>query len=85
MQGILEQKLTVERVVDRTVSSLGTKIGLLGKLFGCRHKDLSRPFTDFKSSYRVCTLCGARTIFDITNFKTLGTFYYPPSVELDRN
>ena len=80
MQGILEQNLTVERVVDRTDNSPGTRIGLLGKLFGCWHKDLSRPFTEFKSSYRVCTDCGARTGFDIESFKTLGNFYYPPSV-----
>ena len=80
MQGILEHKLTPERVVDRTDVSLGTKIGILGKLFGCWHKDLSRPFTDFRGSYRACTQCGARKLFDTKNFKTLGTFYYPPSV-----
>ena len=72
MEGILEQNLIAERVIDRTENSLGTKIGLLGTLFGCWHKDLSRPFTSKKVSYRVCTHCGAR--------KTLGTFYYPPSV-----
>jgi len=80
MQGILEQNLTVERVDDRNDDSLGTRMGLLGKLFGCRHKDLSRPFTDIKGSYRVCTGCGARKMFDTGSFKTLGTFYYPPSV-----
>ena len=85
MQGILEQSLTVERVVDRTDSSLGTKIGLLGKLFGCWHKDLSRPFKDIGGSYRACTECGARTKFDTESFKTLGKFYYPPSVVFDRN
>jgi len=81
MQGILQQSLTTERVVDRTDSSLGTRIGLLGKLFGCWHKDLSRPFTDSKSSYRVCTNCGARKMFDTKNFKTSGNFYYPLSVK----
>ena len=80
MQGILEQNLTVERVVDRIDSSLGTRIGLMGKLFGCWHKDLSRPFTDLRSSYRVCTECGARAVFDTNSFKTLGKFYYPHSV-----
>ena len=80
MQGILEQNLTLERVSDRNDDSLGTRIGLLGKLFGCWHKDLSRPFTNKKVSYRVCTDCGARAVFDTESFKTLGTFYYPPSV-----
>jgi hypothetical protein len=80
MQGILEQNLTVERVGDRNDDSLGTRIGLLGKLFGCWHKDLSRPFTDIRGSYRACTDCGARKVFDTRSFKTLGTFYYPLSV-----
>jgi len=80
MQEILEQNLTSERVLGRKYDSLGTKIGLLGKLFGCWHKDLSRPFTDIRGSYRVCTDCGARKVFDTKSFKTLGTFYYPPSV-----
>lgn len=77
MQGILEQNLTVGRVLDRTDNSLGTKIGLLGRLFGCRHKHLSRPFTDSKSSYRACTECGAHKRFDTESFKTSGNFYYP--------
>lgn len=80
MQGILEQNLTLERVVDRTDSSLGTNIGILGKLFGCWHKNLSRPFTDLKSSYRVCIECGARTQFDTKTFTTFGKFYFPTSV-----
>ena len=78
MQGILEQNLTVERVDDRNDDSLGTRMGLLGKLFGCRHKDLSRPFTTNEGSYRTCLECGAHTGFDISSFKTLGGFYYPP-------
>jgi len=77
MQGILEQNLTLERVLDRTDSSLGTKIGFLGKLFGCWHKDLTRPFTNKQISYRACLECGARAEFDTKSFKTLGTFYYP--------
>ncbi|MEO7660732.1 MAG: hypothetical protein ABIV48_14050, partial [Pyrinomonadaceae bacterium] len=80
MQAILEQNLSVERVVDRTDSSLGTRIGLLAKIFGCQHKDLGRPFTENKRSYRACTGCGARRAFDTKSFKTLGNFYYPPSV-----
>ena len=85
MEGILEQNLAAERVSDRSDESLGTRIGLIGKLFGCWHKDLSRPFTDIKGSYRACVDCGARTVFDTKSFKTLGTFYYPPSVAFDRN
>ena len=80
MQGILEQNLIAERVLDRTNSSFGPKIGLVAKLFGCWHKELTRPFTTKKGSYRSCLDCGARAEFDTESFKTLGTFYYPPSV-----
>jgi len=85
MQAVLEQNSIAERVIDRTESSFGRKIGLFGKIFGCWHRDLSRPFSTKKGSYRACLDCGARKEFDISNFKTLGTFYYPPSVSFDRN
>lgn len=76
MQAILEQNIIAERVLDRTTSPLGKKIGLWGKLFGCWHNDLGRPFTNIEGSYRVCTDCGARAKFDIQTFKTLGEFYF---------
>jgi hypothetical protein len=82
MQLFLQPNLTVKRVVDRKGSSPGQKIGIMGKIFGCWHKDLTRPFTENKRSYRVCTECGARREFDTKTFKTLGTFYYPPSVNV---
>ena len=85
MQAILEQNLVAERVLDRTSEAFGKKIGLLATIFGCWHKELTRPFTNKKDSYRSCLNCGARKEFDIQSFKTLGTFYYPPSVAFDRN
>jgi hypothetical protein len=85
MEGILEQNSIAERVIDRTHGMFGKKIGLIASVFGCWHKELSRPFSNKKGSYRVCLECGARAQFDLTSFKTLGTFYYPPSVAFDRN
>jgi hypothetical protein len=85
MQAILEQNLIAERVLDRPDSSFGPKIGLIAQLLGCWHKELGRPFTSKKVSYRACLECGARAEFDTESFKTLGTFYYPPSVAFDRN
>jgi len=85
MQVVLEQNSIAERVINRTVGSFGSKIGLFGKLFGCWHKELSRPFTNQTGSYRACLNCGARKAFDTKSFRTLGTFYYPPSVAFDRN
>ncbi len=85
MQGVLEQNIVAERVLNNSSESFGRKIGVFGKLFGCWHKEMSRPFTGKSGSYRSCLNCGARKKFDTENFKTLGTFYYPPSVTLDRN
>ena len=78
MQNILEQSLTTERVIDRNDDSSGKRVGLMASLFGCWHKELSRPFTLKNDSYRVCTDCGARRRFDTKSFKTSGRFYYVP-------
>ena len=80
MQAVLEQNGISQRGTNKTHDAFGTKIGIFGKLFGCWHKELSRPFTDKQVSYRACINCGARKKFDTSNFKTSGTFYYPPSV-----
>ena len=79
MQGVLEQNLTSERVTGRNASLPGRRVGILSTLFGCWHRNLSRPFTEKQEgSYRVCMECGAHALFDTTSFKTLGGFYYPP-------
>lgn len=83
MQGILEQNLTVTPITEDVDSLVGKKIGLFGKLFGCWHKRLSRPFTSKNSSYRTCLECGARRKFNPENLKTSGPFYFPPSVKPD--
>ncbi len=84
MQAILEQNIIAERVLDRTDGTFGKKIGFVGAMFGCWHKRLTRPFASKKVSYRACLDCGARAEFDTEDFKTLGTFYYPPSVTFNR-
>lgn len=80
MQGILEQNRIAEQTINRTIGAFGEKIGLIGKLFGCWHTNLSRPFTNRKASYRACLNCGARKKFDTKTLKTVGPFYYPPDV-----
>jgi len=62
----------------------GKKIGLMGMLFGCWHRNLSRPFTYGKDSYRVCLNCGARKNFNAQTLTTSRSFYYPPNPALDR-
>ncbi len=80
MEAILHQGRIAEAIINRTDGVFGQKIGLVGKLFGCWHKELSRPFTNRNASYRTCLNCGAKKEFDTKTLKTLGPFYYPPAV-----
>lgn len=80
----LEQNLIAQSVLNRTENVFGDKIGFMGKLFGCWHKELSRPFTNKKSSYRACLNCGALKKFDTETLKTVGPFYYPPTISRDK-
>lgn len=82
MQTTLNWNKSKASGVKETDQAFGEKIGLLGKLFGCWHKQISRPFTIGKDSYRACLYCGARKHFDTQNLKTFGSFHYPPSVSL---
>jgi hypothetical protein len=53
------------------------KIGRrLNRLFGCRHSEMSRPFSNEGQSYRTCLSCGARRQFNIRSWETQGDFYY---------
>lgn len=85
MQAVLEQNTIAQSVINRTNEVFGNKIGLLGSLFGCWHKQLTRPFTIGSDSYRACLDCGARKQFDTQTLETIGSFHYPPTVSLDKN
>ncbi len=85
MQAILEQNLIAEKIINRTNGAFGDKIGIFSKIFGCWHKQLTRPFTNRKASYRACLNCGARKQFDTENLRTFGTFYYPPTISFHEN
>lgn len=80
MQRILEQNRIAEETINRTIGAFGDRIGIVGKIFGCWHKQLSRPFTNKGASYRSCLHCGARKKFNTETLKTDGPFYYPPAV-----
>lgn len=85
MQAVFDQNRIAESLINRTNGTFGGKIGFIGKLFGCWHKQLSRPFTNKSGSYRACLNCGARKQFDTTILKTSGPFYYPPSISFGQN
>jgi len=48
----------------------------LGGIFGCQHKEMSRPFSRQGETYRVCLTCGARRQFNETTWETGGPFYF---------
>jgi len=50
--------------------------GWFTRLFGCWHKEMSRPFTDQGQTYRSCLDCGARRQFNLRRWEMQGDFYY---------
>ena len=57
----------------------GKKLGIFTRLFGCRHTNVSRPFSKGRSGYRACISCGARRQFNPKTLETTGAFYAPPA------
>jgi hypothetical protein len=64
----------------RTGASLLTAIpnGWLARLFGCRHRNMSPPFTGGEETYRSCMSCGARRLFNVERGRMTGAYYYAP-------
>ena len=48
----------------------------LREIFGCSHKEMSRPFSRHGRSYRVCIACGAQRRFDTQTWNVRGPYYY---------
>ena len=63
---------------DAEEKVFGKKLGLLSRIVGCSHKNLSRPFVEEGIGYKTCLNCGARSPFDSVTFKTDGKFYMAP-------
>jgi hypothetical protein len=57
----------------------------LTRLFGCRHRNMSPPFTGGEETYRSCMNCGARRLFNVGRGKMTGTYYYAPVSVLYEN
>jgi hypothetical protein len=52
---------------------------LLTRVFGCWHREMSRPFTLRARSYRVCLECGAHRRFNPRTWELVGRYYYEPA------
>lgn len=48
----------------------------VARLFGCWHREMSRPFSHYGQAYRVCLHCGAQRKFNLSNWTMHGAFYY---------
>lgn len=57
----------------------GKKLGMITRVFGCRHRNLSRPFSQARFGYRACINCGARKQFNPKTLETHGAFYAAPA------
>ena len=77
-QSFTHKKANVAEGVDSIV--FGKKMGLVTKLFGCWHNNISRPFVEGKTGYRSCLQCGARKQFNPATLETYGSFFFPPTV-----
>ena len=62
-----------------TPTQAARKIGLIARLTGCAHRQLSRPFIEGEIAYKCCLACGARKQFNTDTFESYGKFYYPPA------
>jgi len=82
MQAILKQRGLIADKGSKNKISAGRNIGLLGTIFGCWHRRLSRPITTDNETYQTCLECGARRRFDYGTFRSFGRFYYPPAARI---
>jgi hypothetical protein len=48
-------------------------------VFGCAHREMSRPFSRHGESYRVCIACGAHRRFDAQTWNSRGPYFYRPA------
>jgi hypothetical protein len=53
-----------------------SRIGVLRKMFGCRHREMSRPMTMRDRTVCLCFDCGAYRNFNTESFTLEGKFYY---------
>ena len=76
---IANSTVVANSAVNRQLASsslTGRLDSLMARVFGCRHTDMSRPFSRDGRAYRSCLNCGAQRQFNLGNWKMTGSFYY---------
>jgi hypothetical protein len=79
-----QRKTKTETSTESNISEgvFGREVGLITRLIGCYHRDLSRPLSERGTAYKSCLNCGARKPFNPETFESDGKFYYPPVTQL---
>ena len=74
-----------QKMVTMNASSqTGGLGGFFAKVFGCRHKEMSRPLSLYGQTYRTCLDCGARRQFNLNSWEMQGEYYYGRPVKKAR-
>jgi hypothetical protein len=74
---VTESKAILKEVETMHAGQVTGKIGnFMARVFGCRHGELSRPFSRGGRAYRSCVNCGAQRQFNLTDWQMHGSFYY---------
>jgi len=80
MSAVLGTLETYSHGERKRLSDVASAVGTwLGELFGCQHREMSRPFSRHGESYRVCISCGARRGFDEKTWNSSGRYYFKPA------
>jgi len=69
-------------VLMQKIPSGGGIGSLVTRVFGCWHKQMSRPFSNNQGqAYRTCLDCGASRRFNVRNWEMQGRYYFAqPSI-----
>jgi hypothetical protein len=77
MQAAAQLTISNSTMVPVDSSRVSGRIGsLMARVFGCRHAEMSRPFSRDGRAYRSCLSCGAQRQFNLGRWEMTGSFYY---------
>ena len=83
MENVIAQSEFGQRALEKGIEVnvheeiFGEKVGLIARVFGCRHSRMSMPVTTKDVTYRFCPTCGIRRRYDLETSRLRGSYYYP--------
>ena len=77
MEAAAHLTISNSTIVPADSLQVSGRIGtLMARVFGCRHAEMSRPFSRDGRAYRSCLSCGAQRQFNLGRWEMTGSFYY---------